>query len=366
MTHKLSAKDFKFGLETEYIVFCKNTSAPLWHDSLTFDRLNKIFESIPLDGIPSLAGLELEKPAKFLMPYVVEGYHLPDMDFQAKELLPKGIEIRTPVCGSIDECLNVQKDLLSRLTTRLETEGLGVFSLSHHPNAHQFSGPQNKRRHDYWQWAMEVMTTYGPDINVGVPKEFWETMDQKDLLNKINYYGPALSALSVRSPFRDGGLWKIRGKVGKSLRMYRRSIVAPPIEYHEDENYRLEFKVFDMPASIEEFRGYFLLFLGLLLDPDLRGRASNATRTYDLGDVAVEGLAADGVKERLKEVFAAVQGVLPPMGFDTSAIAHLEKRVKSGKTPADDLLQSYESMGGNLPKLLTQLCQETASPQCSI
>ncbi len=360
MSTNLTAFDFKFGLETEYIVFCKNTERPLWHDSLTFERLNEIFEKISLDGIPSLDGLELEKPHRFLMPYVVEGYHLPDQNFDSKDLLPKGIEIRTPVCRSIEHCIAVQKILLSRLTTSLDEAGLGVVSLSHHPKAYSFSGPQNKRRHDFWQWAMEVMTTYGPDINVGVTKEFWDQMDEADLLSKINYYGPALSALSVRSPFRDGGLWKIRGKVGKSLRMYRRSTVAPPIEYHRNENYRLEFKVFDMPASIDEFEGYFLLFLGLLLDRELKGRASSSTRTYDLGDVAVNGLAADGVAERLEEIFASVERVLPPMGFDTRAMGPLHKRAESGITPADELVRSFEMMKGDLPGLLTRLCRETS------
>ena len=354
------AQDFKFGLETEYIVFCKNSAQPLWHDTVTFERLNGIFESIPLDGIPSLNGLELEKPHRLLMPYVVEGYHLPDQDFQAKSLLPKGVEIRTPVCRTIDECIMVQRTLLSRLVSRLDKDGLGLVALSHHPKAHHFTGPQNKRRHDFWQWAMEVMTTYGPDINVGVTPELWAEIDEADLLAKINYYGPSLSALSVRSPFRDGGLWKIRGKVGKSLRMYRRSIVAPPIEFHKDEDYRLEFKVFDMPATLEEFRGYFLLFLALLLDKELRGRASNSTRTYDLGDVAVNGLLAEGVAERLSELFDSVERVLPAMGFETKAMEIFHDRIATRRTPADHLVERYEQMNGNLPRLLTELCAQTA------
>ena len=177
----MDKNDFRFGLETEYLVINRKSGDALWHHDLTFDTLNGCMEAVDLEGIPSLEGLELEKPHRKPMPYVVEGYHLPDQDFAAKDLLPKGVEIRTPVCGSIEECMSVQKTLLTRLDASMASRDLSVAALSHHPLAHQFSGPQNKRRHDFWQWAMEVMTTYGPDINVGVPQEIWDSLDEADL-----------------------------------------------------------------------------------------------------------------------------------------------------------------------------------------
>ncbi len=321
-----------------------------------------------MHGIPSLDGLDFEFPHRKMMPFVVEGYHLPDQDFQAKDLLPKGIEIRTPVCRSIDECFDVQRLLLSRLTQECGKEGYGLLSLSHHPDHHHFSGPQNKRRHDFWQWAMEVMTTYGPDINVGVPDEIWIKLDQADLLAKINYYGPALTALSVRSPFRNGEPWRIRGKVGKSLRVFRRSVVAPPIEVHPHENRRLEFKVFDMTSSFAELEGYFLLFLTLLLDPALKGRASQATRIYDSGAVAVEGFQADTVVARLGEIFDSAELTLPKWGFPAWGLGPLIERFDTRRTPADDLLDRYHELGDSMPALLRDMnrelemsCREPAS-----
>ncbi len=370
----LSAADFRFGLETEYIVIDRETNQALWHTELTFERLNNLLEQVPLDGIPSLDGLELEPPHKKLMPFVVEGYHLPGKDFytetgivptettlpsQAKEMLPKGIEIRTPVCGSIEECLAVQRELLRRLDVVLATDGLGILAMSHHPNAHHFRGPQNKRRHDYWQWSMEVMTTYGPDINVGLPEELWKHLDQDDLLAKINYYGTALTLLSLRAPFRDGKLWNIRGQVGKSLRVYRRSIIAPPIEVHPHENRRLEFKVFDMTPSLDEMEGYFLLFLTLLLGDELKGRASQATRVYDSGHVAVDGFAAEDATERLAEIFAVSETVLPRWGFSTAGLKTLRARFDARRTPADDLIERYHALNDHLPTLIGQLARET-------
>ncbi len=338
---KLSEK-FRFGLESEYLVVDKKDFRPLWHQDLSFDHLNRIFESISLQGIPSCEGLDLEPPQKTLMPFVVEGYHLPDMDFQAKEILPKGVEIRTPVCRSLSEALQVHGILFQRLREALNQNGLEIVCLSHHPIYSSFSGPQNKRRHDYWQWSMEVMTTYGPDINVGLPPEFLETISLEELNAKINYYGPALSALSVASPFCDGKPWQYaKGKFGKSYRMHKRSYIAPPIEIHLDENNRFEFKVFDMPNSQIEVEAQFLSFLVLLFDRELQGRANHQSRIYELGEVSKKGLQAEGVQEKLLEFFANADQILKDWGYNPGALQVFRERLATGRTPADEMLELY-------------------------
>src|SRR5207253_8377445 len=136
-----------------------------------------------------------------------------------------------------------------------------------------FEGPQNKRRHDFWQWAMEAMLTYGPDVNVSLPQTLAARIDPKDLFKKVNYYAPALTALTLASPLRGGEPWRIRGRVGKSVRTYHRSATAPAIEIHPDQELRLEFKPFEMSASVADYRNYFLLWLALILDDELKGRA---------------------------------------------------------------------------------------------
>lgn len=349
---KILKSQFRFGLEAEFIVMDQKTSRPLWHQDLTFEKLNGLFETISLEGIPSMEGLDLEPPQTKLMPYVVEGYHLPDMTDQAKSILPKGVEIRTPVCESLEQCLSVFEVLLARLETVFAKAGYSLTSLSHHPLETTFSGPQNKRRHDYWQWSMEVMTTYGPDINVSLPPQLAEDLDLADFEAKINYYGPALSALSVASPFCAGKPWDIRGKAGQSFRMHKRSYIAPPVEFHPDEKHRLEFKVFDMPNSTVEFEAQFLSFLTLLLDSSLRGRASKQTRIYDLGQVARFGLKAEAMKERAFELLENSDHVLREWGFDPRALEIFKKRALSGITPADEMLSRFEKTG-SLTDLLT-------------
>lgn len=337
-------KNFRFGLEAEFLLVDKKTFQPLWHKDLAFEKLNKIFESVSLEGIPSLDGLDMEAPQTKLMPFVVEGYHLPDMDFCAKEVRPKGVEIRTPVCDSVEQCLEVYRILYQRLDLLMSENGYGMVSLSHHPIETEFSGPQNKRRHDYWQWSMEVMTTYGPDINVSVPDEMVTSLDLKDLEAKINYYGPALSALSAASPFCAGKPWEIRGARGKSFRMHKRSYIAPPVEFHPDEKNRLEFKVFDMPNTLAEFEAQFLSFLLLVLDKELPGRASKQTRIYDLGQVARFGMACDEMRERA-EIFLERSAILKDWGFDPKPLDIFKQRVLQKRCPADEMLDLYDQSG---------------------
>jgi hypothetical protein len=349
-------KGFHFGLESEYLLVDAETFRPLWYRDVTFQGLNGLLESIDLAGLPSLTGLDLERPHSKLMPYAVEGYHVPDPDLNPIDLLPKGIEIRTPVCDSIEECLACLATLHERLQTALLDLGYQVVALSHHPTETHFEGPQNKRRYDFWQWAMEVMVTYGPDVNISLPADLRSQLDIADLHAKVNYYAPALTALTLASPFRAGQLWKIRGQIGKSVRTYRRSVIAPALEVHLEEDGRLEFKPLEMTDRIDDFHGYFLLWLTILLDKGLQGRASNQSRIYDLGAVARDGVQANGVRTRALEVLQRAPAVLESYGFAPQALEAFQSRLVTGILPADDLIKAY-CLSASIPDVLRQRVQ---------
>jgi hypothetical protein len=336
---------FKFGLEAEFMLADADSFKPLWYKDVTFETLDHLFESISLEGIPSLEGLSAEPPHKKLMPFVVEGYGIPDADFVIKDAYPKGVEIRTPVCSSLSEVLSVYEELYRRLKTALATKSFVPVAISHHPIESKFSGPQNKRRHDFWLWAMEVMTTYGPDINVSFPKEISDRLfgDLDDLNAKVNYYAPAMAAVSLASPFLNGSPWSLKGKTGKSYRTFKRSIVAPAIELHPDENFRIEFKVFEMTKKSSDFEEYFLLVLALFLDEKLTGRSSSQERIYDSGNVARFGLDAEGMRERLVELYQGAPEVLKAHGFDPRPLERLALRIEKNLSPADEMLHTFKN-----------------------
>lgn len=348
----ISSRAFQFGLEIELLLVDASSYRPLWHRDLMFEQLNAALEEIPIGDLVSLEGLKLDPPHKKVMPFVVEGYHVPDPDMNPIDLLPKGVEIRTPVCDSIAECIRSLAELHDRLQTCLLKRGYRAVAVSFHPFETSFEGPQNKRRYDHWQWAMKAMLTYGPDVNVGVPRDVFEQLDLRDLHAKVNHYAPALIALTVASPICGGNLWRMRGRVGKSVRTYTRSVVAPAIEVHPGESARLEFKALETSHRLEDYRGYFLLWLELLLDEELRGRASHETRIYDLGAVARAGIGAECVTERAAELFDRAPAVLEPLGFDVSSLEPFRARLASGRVPADDIITLYETESASIPDLL--------------
>ena len=344
---KVQSESFAFGLEAEFLLTETPTYKPLWHQDLSFAKLNEILESIPFDDLEGdFSPLEVEPPHRKKMPFVVEGYHLPDEDFNMVDMCPKGLEIRTPVCGSIQSCLKTYQNLYQRLQLALKPHNIAAVNLSHHPTASNFKGPMNKRRYDFWLWAMEVMTTYGPDINVSVPTKALEGFQLEDFERKVNYYAPALAAISTGSPFCENQLWKDEnGNPGKSYRTFKRSIIAPAVEYHPDEANRFEFKIFEMSPYLVDYENYFLLFLTLVLDKNLKGRASRPERIYQMGEVARKGLEAEGIKKKLNEVLQAANQTLPEYDFSPLSLQKVEKMIKTEQTLADELIGIYENSG---------------------
>jgi hypothetical protein len=341
----LFMEDYKFGLEAEYLLLDKKTLNPLWHQELSFKKLYQLIESIPHDGPPSLIGLHPEDAHEKVLPYVVEGYHVKDENNRAISMLSKGVEIRTPVCQSVEQALTSFRKLNSRLKNKLNEHDFIPLALSHHPIHYDFYGERAGRRHDDWKWPLEVMTTYGPDINISFPQPLTEKLfsNKKDFEEKLNYYAPALTALTLNSPFYKGVLKKYQSEhYIKSIRTFRRSTIAPLLEWHQNEDNRIEFKFFEMTDSVEDFESYFSMCLALALEDDFQGRALSQEAIYTMGEVAVLGLQSPYVNVVLEEFFSKSFSTLRRHGFDCISLKRMQKRWKSGKTPADHLIDSYQ------------------------
>ena len=336
---------FRFGLESEYLLVEQATFRPLGFRDLKFETLNAALESIPLDDLPSSGELQPTPPHRKVMPFYIEGYHVPDPDVEGAQLIPKGIEIRTPPCDSIDETLALLATLHERLQEALARYGFQAVALSHHPLEDDFDGPQGNRPHDRWQWCLQAMLTYGPDINISLPSDLADKTEPAELFAKVNYYAPALAALSLASPVHRGRPWLVNGRQGKSVRTYRRSLSGQALRIHAKQNGRLEFKSFEMSPRLADFRAYLLLWLTLLLDPALRGRAGNQSRVYDLGAIACHGLDVDHVRERAAEVLASAERVLPAWDFDPAPLQPFARRLAARRVPADDILDHYQQEG---------------------
>ncbi len=346
---------FHFGLESEYLLVDSTDYRPLWHKDLNFHTLNQAMEAIDITDLPEMGGNEIELPHTSNSPYVIEGYHLHDANGVATDIMPKGMEIRTPVCDSLKGCLDTFRTLYQRMEQALDRLNYKAVALSYHPFETEFFGEREHRRHDFWQWAMQAMLTFGPDVNVSVPVSLQERIDLKDLHQKINYYAPAMATFSLGSPFYSGDIWKVRGRVCKSFRTHRRSTYAPAVEMHPQEHFRFEFKPFEMTHRLGDFENYFLLFLTLLLDDTLEGRASDQMRIYDLGAVARQGFDAETISERANDLLKRAAVVLPEWGFDPKPLRSFEERAYFHYTPADDMLLWYVEANRDLSAVLKKL-----------
>src|SRR5690349_16448243 len=111
-------RGFHFGLEAEFLLIDADSFRPLWHPQLRFDQLNELLGSIPADDFDH-EGLDVRAPHTKATPFVVEGYQVPDRNLKPTDLLPKGVEIRTPVCDSIAECLAALNTLHERMQKAL-------------------------------------------------------------------------------------------------------------------------------------------------------------------------------------------------------------------------------------------------------
>ena len=344
----------RFGLEAEYCLAHSQSYKPLWYKDITFKEIDDLFMQIKIDDLPTVEGLCAEPPHQKLMPFIVEGYGLPNENNVIVDALPKGIEIRTPVCNSIDETLSVFETLYARVKASLATASVIPVALSHHPTETQFKGPQNKRRYDYWLWAMEVMTTYGPDINLSFPKEITDKLFSNidELEAKVNHYAPAIALPTLNAPFYQGQLWRHKGVQGKSYRTFKRSIVAPAIELHANENFRIEFKVVEMTKSSADFYAYFLLVLTLFLSEELNGRATKQERIYDLRQISYLGFQETETVTRLKELLLLSDKTLHKYDFNLNYLSIIEDRLRNKITPADELIQFYNDHDHSIEKVM--------------
>ncbi len=352
----------RFGLETEFMLVHAESFQPLWYQDLDFFHLEHALSTIQTSDIPGdHSPLALDPPHTFNSPYVIEGYHIPGGETSAPTILPKGLEIRTPVFDTIEGVMSAHRTLMRRLFAALLPQKLRLVALSHHPKFDTFDGPQHERTDQFWQWAKKAMCTYGPDFNISLPLG-WLNLPPEDCKRKLQYYGPAMAALSANSPFLSGAPWYPHpAHPGKSLRMARRSQFAPCAIFHDHGLGRIEFKDFEMTPASRDLTAYFYLVLGVLLARDLKGRATFDERTRELALIAGHGLDVDSIRYKADTMLKGAERALLSYGFSPKALTPLHERLEKRVTPADNLLSIYaesESLSDTMRYLASQVEEE--------
>jgi hypothetical protein len=336
---------FGFGIEAEYLVLDKH-SKPLFHRDFDFAAFRDFIDSIPVSDF-SQEGFNTKPLHRTSSPYLVEGYYLTDAQMKPLEMLVKGLEVRTPLTSSISSAVSS----LSQLTERAQNYFRNRYSqnlcaISHHPTESNFQAPQNYKRHDYWQWALTAMTTFGPDVNISVPVDLVSGIDQAALNERVNFYMPAVIALTFSSPLFNGKLWQIEGVSGKSVRTYKRSQWAPLYYVHTEPALRFEFKGFEMPQNYSDYEALFLIGMALLLDNALKAKRSDVERLKVLQELAIYGIAGrlhtSIYREQAADLLESAERIAVRFGFEHACLAALWTRLKDETSPADQIIQKFK------------------------
>lgn len=354
------ADGFRFGLEHEFAVI---DSAGRFADftNTTFEEMDRVVAELPVfdTDYPTLRvgdlGIKLKR-------WYIEGFERFTDDGTYLRTDPKGFEIRTPICQSLDEALGTLAadlarwtEVASRFGYRPARTSLNPFQRRYVPHPELNAWEVEHRKTPEEQTAHIHMLTYGPDISFSHPG--LTTAATVDIGKKLTYYSPYIVPFSFTSPFFGGELWG-----GYSRRTYYRTGPRPSVLVHVGHDRdivpsfptltdrarlpaevgRIEFKAFDCPPDIGLYRPLGTLLLGLALDDTLPGRAivpdegshkRSATNAFD--DAEIRDVAA--------EVLEAARAALPPE--HRQLLEPLDAMLEARRTPAHAMIDAYRESG---------------------
>jgi hypothetical protein len=331
----------------EFLLVDADTHAPLWHADLSFGHLIEILEAIPIDDLPSCAGMPATYPERKAIPFFVAGPR-PTDDLSDGAAMPvKGVGIVTPDGNSPRHVLSILRELRSRLADTLWDQGLRPVPLAYHPQARASAGSATRSEDP----RSEEMLTYGTRVRVGLPAAVQARFDLDDLQGKVCHYGPGLSVFSLAAPFCGDGVWHTGEGIGKSCHIGRRALDPAPLAIGADRAANLEYGALDSGCRDADVHAYLLLWLALLLDDTLAGRGSPDSYRRDLDRAAKLGFDDPAARARAGILLEAAPAALQRRGLPAEPLETLGERLRHRRSPADDYLDWYARAGALAPVL---------------
>ncbi len=362
MTRPLPLEDFRFGIEHEFAVaregrFCDPATTP-------FADLQAVVDELPLhpEDYPGLRVGDLGVKRKR---WYIEGFERFDPHGRYLRTEPKGFEIRTPICASLDEAIATLQADTARWQQVAERHGFRPLRTALNPSRSEYvpEPPLNEwelanRRSPEERTAHIPMVTFGPDLNLSHPA--LTTAETIDIGQRLTAASPFIVPFSFSSPFADGGAWG-----GLSRRTHLRTGPRPAVLVHvgSDDDVipssptltdrarlpaevgRIEFKAFDCVSDPELYRALGTLLLGLALDTTPAARAV----VPDAGlhrRAALAGFEDAAIADGAAAALRAARAALP-----AEMAAHLEllaAMLRDRRTPAHAMLETRRSTGSLL------------------
>jgi hypothetical protein len=356
----LPTDGFRFGIEHEFPVidsdgrFCD-------FSNITFEDLDGTLATLPVTE-SDYPGLRVGDLGIKLKRWYVEGFERFSESGEYLITLPKGLEIRTPICASLDEAFATLLGDIAKWEKAGHEHGYRAARTAFNPFQIEFvprpalnDWEVAHRQSPEEQTAHIHMLTYGPDISFSHPGL---TAEQTiDIGKKLTFYSPYIVPFSFSSPFYAGELWG-----GYSRRTYYRTGPRPAVLVHVGsetelipsfptltdrarvgaEAGRIEFKAFDCPPDTELYRSLGTLLLGLALDETLPGRALVPDQSLHQLSATV-AFDDPELRRRTHEVVDAAHLALPEER--RPLLEPLWGMLATRRTPAHAMVEEFERTG---------------------
>lgn len=306
----------KYGIEAEYALLRPNGRFADFTNT-SYAEIRPLLETLPDYGHPELrvgdAGIRVKN-------WYAEGDERFDENGRSTGLAFKGIEIRTPVCASIEESIGSLDTLRALLRDTLHAHGWSFLAIGFNPCTAAYAPAYAPWERDFHashaaNALPEVSTlSYGPDFNFSCSRDTPEAVIES--VRRLTFYSPFIVPFSFSSPIVGGRLWE-----GHSYRTFRRTGPRPaalahlagaidhPLAKQADppsQHLRIEFKAFDMVGDDRLLAELFDLVVGIA-----RSDSRDLPGTADAPDAALHRKAAltgfedDAIREGAAAVLAA-------------------------------------------------------------
>ncbi|NJN32428.1 MAG: glutamate--cysteine ligase [Synechococcales cyanobacterium RM1_1_8] len=358
---------FQFGLEHE-VAFLNQAGDFADFSNTTFADWDQIIQKLP-SCVSDRASLRVGDLGIRSKRWYVEGFERFSSEGEFLGCVPKGIEIRTTLQGTIAGAITELKTSFNQLCAVAKGYGFEPVLTSFNPQHHQYQPQPPLNPHELnrlsqspeEQTELLAMVTYGPDLNLSRPG--MSTAELIDMGQKLTYYSPFLVPFSFSAPLVQGELWP-----GLSMRTYVRTGRRPAVLVFVDpaslptvlstvpafvsspqqpslikpartasEIGRIEFKAFDSCGEFGLYGVLLLLLKGLILDQTLPGRAWVPDRQLHQHSAKV-GFGDPEIAAMADRVLEAIAAVVEPAG--RKVVRQLQSLRCSGRCAALDIKQA--------------------------
>jgi hypothetical protein len=341
----------RFGIEAEYGLVHERDG---FRDftNLPFGTAQGIIDRLPDHHDPELTRGDLELK---LTRWYVEGDERFDAGGRFLHCVPKGLETRTPVCGSIDAVLAQLGTQTAELAAAAAVDGFRLAVLARNPWHDYVPTPP----YNAWERAMHVehpeftapesyMVTFGPDLNLSHPA--WGPDRALDAGRKLTALSPVLVPFSFGSPFAGGQVAAlstrtlVRAPVRPSVRVFGStgSPVAVPARLPGEAG-RIEFKAFDSPPDPALHRPLLALLAGLVVEDTIPDRADRPDAAAH-ARAAIAGFDDPEIRHGAQRVLDAADRALTGT-LGRGLLAPLQDLLDRRRTPAHALIDSFRRTG---------------------